>query len=307
MLWGGAFFFGKVSVAVIPPMTLVLGRVGIAAAALWLLAGARGVAMPSGARAWAAFAAMGILDDLLPFALIFRGQTRIPSALAAIPNATPPLWGVVLAHFLARDERLTARRAAGAAPGFLGVAAMMAGPALPGAADSGIVPSGVAASLDAPSMAGQLAVVGAALSYALAGIFGRRFRGQDPLATATGQVSMSALLALPAALLLDRPWGMPAPGPAAWGALLGLALLSTALAYVIFFRVLATAGTTNILLVTFLIPVSAAALGSLVLGERLESRHVAGTALVALGLAAMDGRPLALLAAALPRRGRGAG
>ena len=142
-----------------------------------------------------------------------------------------------------------------------------------------------------------LAVLGAALSYSFAGIFGRRFKsmGVSPLVTATGQVTASTLMLLPVALLADRPWTLPMPSAAAWGAVIGIALLSTALAYVIFFRVLASAGATNLMLVTFLIPVSAILLGGLFLGERLAVRHGIGIALIAGGLAAIDGRLFARL------------
>ncbi len=136
----------------------------------------------------------------------------------------------------------------------------------------------------------ELAILGAALSYALAGIYGRRFHATPPLVTALGQVCASTLMMLPLALLIDRPWSLPAPGLATLGALAGSALLSTALAYVIYFRILATAGATNLMLVTFLIPVSALILGTTVLGELLTAGQLAGMALIGLGLAAIDGR-----------------
>ena len=142
----------------------------------------------------------------------------------------------------------------------------------------------------------EFACLAAALSYALAAIFGRRFRrmGVAPLATAAGQVTASTVLLLPVMLLIDRPWTLAAPHAATWAAVLGLGLLSTALAYVLYFRILATAGATNVLLVTLLVPVSAILLGALVLGERLLPRHVLGMALIGLGLMFIDGR--------LPRR-----
>ena len=148
-------------------------------------------------------------------------------------------------------------------------------------------------------VAAQLAVIAAALCYGFAGIFGRRFRGNPPLVTAAGQVTATTVMLLPIVVLVDRPWLLPAPGVATWGAIVGIALLSTALAYAIYFRILATAGATNLLLVTFLIPVSAILLGSTILGERLGPAHLAGMALIGLGLAAIDGRPFAVLRAAL--------
>jgi len=137
-----------------------------------------------------------------------------------------------------------------------------------------------------------VACLGAALAYAFAGVFGRRFRalGITPLATATGQVTASSLMLLPIMLFIDQPWTLAMPSIGTIGALIGLAGLSTALAYIIYFRLLATAGATNLLLVTLLIPVSAILLGVLILGEIMDAKHFAGMALIGLGLAAIDGR-----------------
>jgi drug/metabolite transporter (DMT)-like permease len=172
---------------------------------------------------------------------------------------------------------MTGNKLAGVLIGFAGVATMI-GPAAFGGAISGLW--------------GQIAILGAAISYSFAGIFGRRFKamGVPPLMTATGQISSSTLMLIPAALLIDKPWTLAMPSLGTWGALIGIALLSTALAYLIFFRILATAGATNLALVTFLIPVSAILLGSLILGEQLEIKHFAGMAMIAAGLAAIDGR-----------------
>jgi drug/metabolite transporter (DMT)-like permease len=243
--------------------------------------------MPKERRVWAAFFGMGLLNNLIPFCLIVWGQTRIASGLASILNATTPLFAVIVAHLLTPDEKMTGNRLVGVLVGFLGVA-VMTGPA----ALSGL----------GSDIWGQLAVLGAALSYSFAGIFGRRFRamGVQSLTTAAGQVTASTLMLVPMALLVDRPWALAMPGPATWAAMAGIALLSTALAYVLFFRILSTAGATNLMLVTFLIPVSAILLGSLALGERLEAKHVLGMALIAAGLAAIDGR---LLSAFRPRPG----
>ncbi len=277
VLWGGSFFFNKLALTDLRPFTLVLGRVGLAAVALNVLVLARGLRMPTTPRIWLAFLAMGALNNLIPFSLIVWGQTRIPSGLASILNATTPLWTVVVAHLLTRDDRLTWSRLGGVLLGLAGVVVMIGPAALLGL------------SLD---VLAELAVLGAALSYAFAGVFGRRFRDLPPLVTATGQVTATTVMALPIALALDRPWTGPAPGAVTWAALAGLALLSTALAYVIYFRILAASGATNLLLVTFLIPVSALVLGTTVLGERLEPRQLAGMALIGAGLAAIDGRLL---------------
>ncbi|MGX5667384.1 DMT family transporter [Rhizobium daejeonense] len=277
LLWGGSFLFNGILVKAWPPVTIVTARVGLAAIALWIIVRLAGIAVPRSREAWLAFLGMGILNNVIPFTLIVWGQTHIASGLAAILNATTPLFGVLVAHVLTPDEKLTANKVAGLLIGIGGVAVMM-GPSVLGHVGNDVW--------------GELAVLGAALSYAFAGVFGRRFKrmGMPPLLPAAGQVTMSAFLLLPVALIVDRPFSLPAPGAEAISALLGLALLSTAFAYVLFFRILATAGVTNLMLVTILIPPSAVVLSAIVLGEQLELRHGLGMVLIALGLVAIDGR-----------------
>lgn len=272
VLWGGSFFFVAVAVAEVPPLTLVALRVGIAAALLWASLPLLRIAPPP---AWGAIAIMAVLNNAVPFTLIVWAQQTLPSGLAAILNATTPLWTVLVAHALTQEERATRGKILGVTIGFAGVMAMMAG--------------GAAGGTPWPT----LAVLGGTLSYALAGVWGRRFRalGVMPIQAALGQVSVSALLMLPLALALERPWSLPMPSAPALAAVLGLAALSTALAYVLYFRILAMAGAVNLLLVTFLIPVSAILLGTLLLQEALLPRHLLGMALIGLGLAAIDGRP----------------
>jgi len=282
VIWGGSFFFAKIALAQLPPFCIVLARVGIAAAALNILLPVLGLRLPTDGASWRAFFVMGILNNLMPFSLIVWGQTQIASGLASILNATTPLFAAVFAHFLTHDERLTANRLVGVALGFAGVAIMIGTEAFAGLNRH---------------ILGELSVIAAAVSYAFASIFGRRFRGRPPLVTAAGQVTATTLLVLPVMLAVDRPWNLPMPGPSTWGALLGLALLCTALAYVIFFRILATAGATNLMLVTLLIPVSALLLGTTLLDESLDPHALAGMGLIGLGLAAIDGRPFARLAA----------
>jgi drug/metabolite transporter (DMT)-like permease len=279
LLWGGSFFFGKVAVLELPPLTVAFGRVAIAAAILIALARITGVALPATLAAWRPFAIMGLLNNAIPFVLILWGQTHIPSGLAAILNATTPLFTVLVAHAATRDERLTPSRLVGVTIGLGGVAVMI-GPDL--LRDLG------------SNVAAQGACLLAAISYAFAGIYGRRFRGEPALRVAAGQLVMSSLMLAPLALVLDRPWTLTPPSAAAWAALMGTAILSTALGYLIYFRVLARAGATNVLLVTFLIPVSAILLGTLILGEQLAVQHIAGMAAIALGLAAIDGRVMRL-------------
>ena len=275
ILWGGSFFFGKIAVAEFPPLTVAFGRVAIAAAVLVVLARATGAALPGNLAAWQPLAIMGLLNNAIPFGLILWGQTHIPSGLAAILNATTPLFTVLIAHAVTRDEKLTRARAVGLAIGFTGVVVMI-GPDMLRELGANI--------------AAQIACLLAAVSYSFAGIYGRRFRGEPPLRIAAGQLVASSVLLAPLALLIDRPWTLPPASATAWAALMGTALLSTALGYLIYFRVLARAGATNVLLVTFLIPVSAILLGTLILGEQLAARHIAGMIAIALGLAAIDGR-----------------
>lgn len=277
VLWGGSFLFVGVAVRELPPLTIVALRVLLAALALAAALRIAGVVFPRSRPVWLAFLGMGVLNNAIPFSLIVWGQTQIPSGLASILNATTPLFTVLVAHAFTVDERLTRSRIAGLLIGFAGVVAMIG----PGALEA----------LGNDVLA-QLAVLAAAVSYAFAGVFGRRFKrlGVPPLATAAGQVCASSLLLVPLALLVDRPWTLPLPSGQAAAAVLALALLSTAVAYILYFRLLASAGATNLLLVTFLIPVSAIALGALVLGERLEPKHFAGMALIGLGLAYIDGR-----------------
>jgi drug/metabolite transporter (DMT)-like permease len=282
VLWGGSFFFVAVAIPVLPPLTIVFLRVALAACALHLILLARREHMPGNLTVWTAFLGMGFLNNAIPFTLIAWGQSHIESGLASILMATTPLFTVVLAHFFTSDERLTAGRIIGVVIGLGGVTVMI-GPAL-------------LEELGALVIA-QFALLGAAVAYAFAAIYGRRFKamGISPLATATGQVTASSALMLPVALIVDEPWNLVMPGVDVWLAVVGLALLSTALAYILYFRILATAGATNILLVTFLIPVSAILLGALVLGERLDAIHFIGMALIALGLAAIDGRAKRML------------
>ena len=277
VLWGGSFFFTGIAVKELPPLTIVVLRVGLAAAMLYTAMRLFGLHLPRVRKAWAAFFGMGLLNNVIPFCLIVWGQTHIASGLAAILNATTPLFTVVVAHAFTDDETMTGNRLAGVVVGLVGVTLMIGADALAGIGTS--VPA-------------QLAVLAAAFSYAFAGVFGRRFRrmGIAPMATATGQVTASTLMLLPVALLVERPWTLALPSAPVWAAILGIAALSTALGYVLYFRILASAGATNLLLVTFLIPVSAIVLGSLVLGERLALRHFLGMALIGAGLAAIDGR-----------------
>ncbi len=276
-VWGGSFFFAAVALETMPPFTIVFARVAIAAVALNILVRTLGLRMPTTRADVLRFLAMGALNNAIPFSLIVWGQTQIASGLAAILNATAPLFTVLLAHYLTRDEKLTVARGAGVAIGFAGAVVIVGPTALEG--------------LGGGAWA-EIAVLAAALSYAAAGIYGRRFRALPPVVTATGQVTASSLTILPIMLWVDAPWTLPMPDLRTIGALLGIGLVCTAAAYLMFFRILAAAGAVNLLLVTFLVPASALALGIAFLGEALTIRQTLGMALIGFGLAAIDGRAL---------------
>ncbi|MBI2253599.1 MAG: DMT family transporter [Proteobacteria bacterium] len=275
LLWGGSFFFAKIAVAEVPPFTVALCRVVLAAAVLHVVRMALGVAAPRDAGFWRDALVMGLLNNAIPFSLIFWGQREIGAGLASILNATTPLFTVIVAHVFTADERAGPLKIAGVMAGIAGVAVMIG--------------SDVAAGLGHHLWA-ELAVLGAALSYGFAGVFGRRFRDRPPLVVASGQLTGSSALLLLPMLILDRPWALPMPGWHPIGAIIAVALLSTALAYVIFFRILKRAGSTNLSLVTLLIPPSALFLGVLFLGEEIAAHQLAGMALIGCGLLLLDGR-----------------
>lgn len=277
LLWGGSFFFVGIAVKALPPFTIVAARVTIAAALLWLAAPLTGVSALRLGRQAPALLALALLNNVAPFSLLTWSQTHLASGLVSILNATTPVFTVVVAHLCTIEEKLDPRRLAGALVGLAGVAAMI-GPALLGGF--------------ADHLAAELAALLAALSYAAASVFARRFRrlGLTPIDVATGQVTASSLVLLPLAALVDAPWRLPAPGGATIAAIVSLGALSTALAYVVYFRILAGAGATNVVLVTLLAPATAILLGAVVLGESLAARDFVGLGLIALGLAVIDGR-----------------
>ncbi len=274
-LWGSSFFFFKVLIETLPPLTVVLGRVGLAAVLMNVFLLARNQRM-TGAMPWGRFVVMGLLNNVIPFSLIVWGEARIPSGVASMLNAATPVFGVLAAHVLTQSEPLTWARLAGVLFGLLGVIVLIGPDALAG--------------LNSDSLPGDLACLAAAFSYALAGIYGRRFRGLPPLQIATGQLTGATLVMLPLAALVDRFWLLPMRGVRTWEALAAIAVLCTVLAYILYFRILATSGATNLLLVTFLLPASALLLGALFLGEHVPPRAYGGMALIGAALAAIDGR-----------------
>jgi drug/metabolite transporter (DMT)-like permease len=282
VIWGGAFFFIGVAVKHVPPLTYVWLRLTIAAGAMWAYLHFSGQKLGLPKQVWGSILLLALLNNALPFTLFGWGQTHIASGLASILNATTPIWGVLVAHFLTHDERMTPRKIAGVLLGFGGVATMI-GPAL-------------LANIGTGALA-QLACVTASLSYALAAVWARRFRrmGVSPLSVTTGQLTAGAVMMLPLSLFVDQPWTHSFPPLSAWAAITALALFCTALGYVLYFRLIETSGATNALLVTLLVPPVAILLGALFLNETLAVQDFAGLGLIALGLAAIDGRLLKAL------------
>ncbi len=274
VLWGGSFFFNGVILRELPPMTVVLLRVVLAALILLPLLPVYRLALPKGVSGWAPFFAIGLFNNVLPFSLIVTGQTYIPSGLASILNATTPLFTVIVMT-AAGEEKLHAHRIAGVVAGLAGVA-LLHGDALAFQSGQGV---------------GILLCLGGAFSYGLSALVARRLpSSSQPLGTATFQLMASAAMMSIVAGIVDRPWRLPLPGPVTWLAVIGLALLSTALAYIVFFQILRRSGATNVMLVTLLIPVTAILLGYLVLGEPVSVREVAGALVIGGALLLIDGR-----------------
>lgn len=279
-VWGGSFFLAEIALRDVPPLTITLHRVAWALPVLFLVIRLRGIAIPRSPRIWGAYLVMGALNNAIPFSLIFWGQTRIDSGLASILNGTTAVFAAVVAGLLFADEPLSPRKITGALFGLAGVAAIMG----PGAL-SGLDPANLA----------QLAILGAALSYAFASVWGRAMlSGTPPEMNALGMLTGSTLLMLPLVLLTDGAPTLALPG-ATWAALLALSTLSTALAYLLYFGILARAGAANLMLVTLMIPPVAVALGAGVLGERLSPGAITGFALIAVGLVVTDGRVMSRL------------
>ena len=280
VLWGGSFFFNGIIVREVPPLTAVLFRVLLAAIMLLPLLRIYGIAWPKGLSGWAPFFVIGLFNNVLPFSLIVTGQTYIPSGLASILNATTPLFTVVVMA-AAGEEALQRRRVAGVIIGLVGV----------------VILHGDTLGFETAQSAGIILCLAGAFSYGLAALVARRLPpSSQPLGPATFQMLASAVMMLPVALVHDRSWQLPMPHPVTWVAIIGLAALSTALAYIVFFQILKRSGATNVMLVTLLIPVTAILLGYLVLGESVSLREVAGALVICSALLLIDGRVPKLLA-----------
>lgn len=284
VLWGGSFLFNKIALDSFPPLTMVLLRAALSSLLIYAYIRFTGGRLTRSPKVWVGFVILGFLNIALPLALFAWSQQHIGAGLASILCATTPLFSVVAGHALTRDEKATPGKIAGVVFGIIGVVVMMGGDALQGIGKD-LVP--------------QIACLVASAAYAFASLYARRFQGWGvaPAEVAAGQMITTTLMLLPLAGMVDRPWTLPAPLATAVLAIIALALLSSALAYILYFRLLETVGATNALLTTFLTPVTAIVLGIAILGEALEPRHWAGMGLIGLGLAAIDGRIFTLFRA----------
>jgi drug/metabolite transporter (DMT)-like permease len=285
VLWGLTYFFGVIATQSLPPLTLVLLRVALAAMVLVPIVLLMGFRLPDTIATWRSLAILATLNNIIPFTLMFYGQPHVTGGLASVINATTPLFTIVIARLFAQEPLSTAK-VVGVLLGVAGVAVLM-GPA--------------AANVHATTLLGMSCFLGASISYGFSALWLRGFRDTPPLVAAAGQlICSSTMMLLPA--LLERAWLVPMPPPTAIGAVIGLAVLSTALAYVLFFRISATAGATNVMLVTLLIPVTATGLGAAFLGEELTVHQVLGALVIGSGLLIIDGRLLRFARGALVPR-----
>lgn len=275
LIWGGSFLAIRTALDEIAVATAVAHRVFWAAAILWVVVLIRRRPLPRSPRTWAALAVMGVLNNVVPFSLMAWGQLHIESGLASVFNAATAIFGVLAAALFLADERLTLRRSVGIGLGFAGVAVAIGLDSL--------------RSFDITALA-QLAVIGGTVSYALAGVWSRlHLRGLPPDVSAAGMLTGAALVMGPAALLLD---GAPRLdlAPATLAGIGYYAVVATAGAYLLYFRIIRVAGSGNTMLVTLLIPPVAIVLGAQVRGETLGPNVFAGLALLAVGLLILDGR-----------------
>ncbi len=274
-IWGGSFLFAKVAVAEIPPLMLVFLRVAIACVTLHIVLRFTAHRFPREIRLFGAFLMMGLLNNAIPFSLLFWGQTEISAGLASILNATTPIFTFVVAAVALGQEQVKLHRMFGVAIGFAGVLVMLS-PSVNG--------------LSEDPLWAQLACLGAAFSYALAAAYARTFKDIPPIVSATGQLTGSSLIMLPVAIWIAGSWSAFETSGHVWLNVLALGIGATAFAYLIYFRLLADAGATNASLVTFLVPASAIIFGYLLLGERLNEVQLAGFAILLVGLVVLDGR-----------------
>ena len=270
-LWGGSYTLIKLGVATIPPITLIAARTGIAGLLLLALMGLRGARMPTDLATWRRFLVQACLNSVIPWTLIAWGERQVDAGLATILNSASPVFTFLLTATLARHEAVTLRKLAGVVDGMAGIWLIVGVDALHGLGE------GILA---------ELAIVAATLCYACAAIFSRGFKGLDPMAPAAGSLLAGAALLVPASLAFERPWTL-SPSAESLVALLILAVLSTAIAFAIYFRLIQTLGSVGTTAQAYLRVPIGVALSVLLLGERLSPTAWIGLACVVFGVAAM--------------------
>ncbi|MEL6640364.1 MAG: DMT family transporter [Pseudomonadota bacterium] len=275
LIWGASFLSIRIALDEIGPLTAVAHRTCWAAVVLWAVVLIGRYKIPTNPRVWAAFLIMGLLNNVIPFSLMAWGQLHIETGLTSILNAATAIFGVVLAAFFFADERLTPQRALGVGIGFFGVCTAIGLQAF--------------VSFDLRSL-GQLAVIAGTISYALAGVWARRhLGGLPPQVAAAGMLTGASVMSLPLAVAVEGPIAFDL-APRTYAAIAYYALVATAFAYLLYYRVLAMAGSGNLLLCTLLVAPVAIVLGALVLGESLRVNAYIGFTILAVGLLILDGR-----------------
>jgi drug/metabolite transporter (DMT)-like permease len=272
MIWGSSFMFIKVALPTVPPFTIVFIRTALAGAVLYAVVRKRGLRMPPPGAIWSSFLLMGLLNGAVPYSLINWGEVHIEAGLGAIFNSLMPLFTVIFAHFATWDEKFSRKKLGGIFLGLTGVTLLMGPSALKGLGSH---------------VLGQLSVAGAAASYAVAAIYGKRLGRDAPLVLATGQMAGGALLIAPFMIVVDRPWTL-SPDMAAVFCLVLLAITNTALAYVLYYRLLSKVGATRLSLVTYIIPFSGVFWGWVILGEKLGWTAFAALGLILASVAAVS-------------------
>lgn len=285
LIWGASFLSIRIALNEIGPLTAVAHRTGWAMLILWAYVLVRRFDLPTDMRVWGAFLVMGLMNNVIPFSLMAWGQLHIETGLTSILNASTAIFGVIAAAIFFADEMLTPRKAIGVTVGFIGVSTAI----------------GLAAfkDFDVRSL-GQLAVIGGTISYALAGVWARKTLGHlRPQVAAAGMLTGASIMTIPAAWIIEGPISLSLQ-PQTWAAIAYYAIVATAIAYMLYYRVLAMAGSGNLMLCTLMVAPVAIALGAVTLGEALPLRAYTGFVILALGLLILDGR----LVKALQNRAR---
>jgi drug/metabolite transporter (DMT)-like permease len=276
LLWGGSFYFYKVlDDAGLPALSVVLGRVGIASIVLLPVVWLWRLPLPRRLADWTPYIFIALTNNVIPYLVYATCETQISSGLASIVTATTPIFTAIVAHISTKDERFSVNSIVGITLGFVG-SIVLVGP-------------DVVHGLNLASVA-LIACFIAPVCYGFAAVNGRSFRGTSPIVVSICQLIVSSIILLPFELVIDKPWTLPMPSAATWAAMLGMAVLATSAAYIVYFALIIYAGAVNTTLVTLLVPVVALLLGGLFLHEHLGWGMVAGMALILIGLIALDGR-----------------